>query len=62
MKRTRRIIFAALALSAGIGLVCFEVVQRRGSSSGEFHFWIIVGALLIFLALLELFSKPIDRR
>ena len=50
--------FAGLALAAGIGLVYFETVHRRGTSSGESAFWLVVAALLILFALVDLFSKP----
>ena len=52
--------FAGLALAAGIGLVYFETVHRPDISSGESAFWLVVAALLILFALVELFSRPTD--
>lgn len=56
--KPRRKIFAAVALVAGLALVYFEIARHRGAGAWEFNFWIVVGALLIFFALIDLFSKP----
>ena len=53
----RRPIFSWIALAAGVGLVYFELSRRGGASAVEFNFWLIVGALLIFFALLDLLSR-----
>ena len=60
MKPTRRKMFAGLALAAGIGLIYFETVHRPDTSSGESAFWLVIAALLILFALVELFSRPTD--
>ena len=51
-----RSIFSLIALLAGIGLIYFELTRRGDSGAFEFNFWLVVGALLIFLALLDLFG------
>jgi hypothetical protein len=53
MKKRRRS-FSLIALVAGVGLIYFELTRRGGSGTFEFNFWLVVGALLIFLALLDL--------
>ena len=55
MKKRRRS-FSLIALVAGVGLIYFELTRRTGSGAFEFNFWLVVGALLIFLALLDLFA------
>lgn len=54
--KRRRSSFSVIALLAGIGLIYFELTRRGGSGAFEFNFWLVVGALLIFLALLDLFG------
>jgi hypothetical protein len=51
---TRRRVFAAIGLIAGVALLVLEVVRPLSSSSGERWFWLFVGVMLIGVSVAQL--------
>ena len=46
-----------LALVAGAALIAFEVA-KPGPVTGESWFWLVVGALVVILATVEIVQRP----
>jgi hypothetical protein len=55
MHRIRRL-WPVLALLAGLALVGFET-RRAGGVTAENVFWVVVGALVVVLSVIDLFQK-----
>ncbi len=56
MNARYRKIFAVIALVAALLLLFFEL-RRFEDEGGEVWFWLVIGGLTAFLALLELISR-----